>query len=46
MIPSSSPGQIQLKGYGKLEEGESISTWVDQEDFMEEVAFELNFERE
>lgn len=38
-------GQLQLRDYGKLEEGESVSTWVGQEDFVEEVAFEQNFER-
>lgn len=38
---AGSLGQTQLKGYGKLEEGESVSAWVDQEDFTEEVAFEL-----
>ena len=45
MIPSGSPGHIQLKPCGKLEEGESIFTWVDQEDFMEEVALKLTFEK-
>lgn len=45
MTPSGSPGHIQLKACGKLEEGESIFIWVDQEDFMEEVALELTFEK-
>ena len=42
----NSPGQIQLKGYGKLQEGQSISTKVDQNDFMEDVAFDQKFERQ